>query len=110
MAAKYNDYSTRVWLETRRHEDDPTIREGDWRDEDRVLLLSHLTCYSNDLEYQESHSKSEPDWSMGVELRTDQNRTVATFHGEPPEVIKRAVLEGRILEGLIVARDYQMHG
>lgn len=86
------------------------IMKDDWRDPDRVQLLQNLTLYSNDLEFQESHSKSAPDWSAGVEARDDRNRTVLSFPGEPPEIIKQAVLEGRILEGVIIARDFQRHG
>jgi hypothetical protein len=86
------------------------ILEGDWRDPDRIQCLDHLTLYANDLDYQESHSKSAPDWSMGVEARDDQNRTVLTFGDDPPEIVKQCVLEGRILLGVLIGRDEQRHG
>ena len=110
MAARNEMIETKVWLDRREHADDDSILEGDWRDPDLIQRLNHLTLYANDLDYQESHSKSAPDWSMGVQARDDNNRVVMEFKGEPPDIIKQAVLNGRILEGVIVARDYQRHG
>lgn len=109
MTAKHRDVSVRIWDETRHHEDDPTVKENDWRDPDRALVCEGYTVYSNDLDYQESHSKSEPDWSLGGEIRDSRNRVIDTFKGEPIQVIKQAILEGRLLYGALVARDLQMH-
>ena len=86
------------------------IGAGDWRDADIVQDLDGLTMYSNDLAYQESHSKSAPDWSLGCEARDSNNRVVLTFGGEPPRPFKEALLEGRILYGIAIARDEQRHG
>ncbi|HTJ57021.1 MAG TPA: hypothetical protein VL418_05585 [Devosiaceae bacterium] len=108
--AKYEDVTTRVWNERREHADDPNVLEGDWRDPDRVLHADGLTAYSNDLDYQESHSKSEPNWELGGELRNSDNHVVDTWQGEPIKVIKQAILEGRVLFGCLVARDLQRHG
>jgi hypothetical protein len=86
------------------------ILAGDWRDPDRVIALNGLTLYSNDNTYQESHSKGEPDWSMGVQARDDQNRVILEFPGEPPAFIKECLLAGVLLEGILIGRDFQRHG
>ena len=86
------------------------IVEGDWRDKDYAVELHGLTMYSNDLSYQESHSKSAPDWTLGCEARDSNNRVVLTFGGEPCSPFKEALLEGRILYGCVIARDEQRHG
>jgi hypothetical protein len=107
--ARHETIETIVWMDKRWHADDPAVAEGDWRDEDRALRCQGYTAYSNDLQYQESHSKSEPDWSLGGEIRDSSNRVVDTFKGEPIKVIKQAILEGRLLYGVLVARDLQRH-
>lgn len=86
------------------------IVAGDWRDKDYLSQMDGLTMYSNDLDYQESHSKSAPDWSKGCEARDANNRVVLTFGGEPPYPYKEALLEGRLLFGSVIARDCQRHG
>lgn len=86
------------------------IVEHDWRGKDYVIQLDGLTMYSNDLDYQESHSKSAPDWTLGCEARDANNHVVLTFGGEPCEPFRSALLEGRILYGVAVARDEQRHG
>ena len=83
---------------------------GDWRDKDYLTRFDGLTLYANDLDYQESHSKSAPDWSQGVQARDSNNRVILEWKGEPSEDIKRALLEGRILYGAMIARDEQRHG
>jgi hypothetical protein len=85
------------------------IVEHDWRDRDYVIQLDGLTMYSNDLEYQENHASSEPRWELGCEARDSNNHVVLTFGGEPCEPFRAALLEGRILYGVAVARDEQRH-
>lgn len=87
-----------------------SILAGDWRDADRIQPLKGLTLYSNDLAFQESHSKAEPDWSLGCEARDDRNQVVMAFPGEPPQFIKECLLAGVLLYGVIVGRDQQRHG
>lgn len=81
------------------------IAEGDWRDGDRILRLDGIRVQSNDLAWQESHSKSEPDWSLGFYGMDERGRQVDLL-----EIFKRACVEGRVLYGPIVARDEQRHG
>jgi|SRR6185369_5223807 len=86
------------------------IVAGDWRDADYVVEMDGWTMVSNDLAFQESHSKSAPDWSLGCYAVDSNNRTVLTFSGEPCTPFKEALLEGRLLHGVMVARDHQRHG
>ncbi len=86
------------------------ILAGDYRDRDYLTRFDGLTLYANDLSYQENHSKSAPDWSMGVQARDSNNRVILEWKGEPSEDIKRALLENRILYGAILARDEERHG
>ncbi len=110
MAAKQHTIITTVYEEKRTSVDDPSIAPGDWRDPDKALECQEYTCYSNDLAFQESHSVSAPDWSLGGEIRDSKNQVVDKFGGEPIQVIKDAILEGRLLVGCLVARDFQRHG
>lgn len=86
------------------------IVEGDWREGDIIQELDGLTMYSNDLNYQENHASSAPDWSLGCEARDSNNRVILTFGGEPPRPFKEALLYGRVLYGCAIARDQQRHG
>lgn len=86
------------------------IAAGDWRDGDYIEDLDGLTMYSNDLEYQENHASSEPRWELGCEARDANNHAVLIFGGEPCEPFRAALLEGRVLYGIAIARDEQRHG
>lgn len=96
------------------------VAEGDWRDPDIVMPLDGAQVYPTDAE----SSHSEPDWDKGWELRWGDRdfievppdrpinpNTRLTFKGTgvPPDPIRRAYLEGRVLAGVIVCRDQQKH-
>ncbi|SRR6266849_5065686 len=81
------------------------ILEGDWRDPDRWLNLNGIRVQSNDLAFQESHTKVEPDWSLGFYGMDERGHQVDLM-----QIFKQACLEGRVLAGIIVARDMQRHG
>jgi hypothetical protein len=81
------------------------IAAEDWRDPDRVQHLDGIRVQSNDLDWQESHNKSEPDWSAGFYGMDQQGRKVDLL-----AIFKQACLEGRVLYGIAIARDEQRHG
>jgi hypothetical protein len=97
-----------------------SIAEGDYRDPDLILDLTGAQVYPVDAEPR----AAEPDWDQGWELRWGDRdfvnvapdrpinpNTRMTFKGkgQPPEIVRRAYLEGRVLYGMIVARDEQRH-
>lgn len=96
------------------------VAAGDWRDADLILPLGGAQLYPVDAEPR----GAEPDWSQGWSLRWGERdfievppdrpvnpntRMYFRGTGEPPEILKRAYLEGRVLFGVIVARDLQQH-
>lgn len=105
MAARNETVPTLVWLDRREHTDDETILDGDWRDKDKTLRLHNIRVQSNDLDWQESHKSSTPDWSAGFYGVDEQGRQIDLL-----QIFKDACLEGRVLEGIVVARDLQRHG
>lgn len=88
--------------------DERDVVEGDWRDPDIIEDLDGLTMYSNDTGYRPG-SGIAPDWSKGCEARDEHNHVVLTFGGEPCSPFKEALLQGRVLYGIAIARDEQRH-
>ncbi len=102
-----------LWKSKRTSEDDPSIRPGDWRDEDAWLLLDGAQVVPNDAAWRghERGTAIEPDWSLGWSIMGPgpTQPILAKGEGVPPDVLKRCCLEGRILFGCLIARDLQSH-
>lgn len=83
----------------------------DYREPDYVYPLNELRIITKDANFN-AHigSAGEPDWFAG--WAAQDNRTggyVFEGVGEPPEWVKRAFLESRVIFGYIVIRDLAMH-
>lgn len=82
----------------------------DWRDPDRYLELGGTKVYSRDTAFNTHTGSVEPDWDLGwyvMDQRT--NKILMEFKGPCPSPFRESLLEGRELEGIIIARDVQTH-
>lgn len=69
---------------------DREIAKGDWRDPDVILTLERFGTVEVDGQ---------------IQLQHDDGR-----HYDLQDLLRRAHNEGRRLEGVIIARDFQRHG
>src|SRR5260221_7307772 len=78
------------------------IAAGDWRDPDALLLLDGLRVYTRD-------ETLPPDWSQGAYLMDNATGKTFDLGPNPLAVFRQAHDEGRVLYGVIIARDEQRH-
>lgn len=83
------------------------IAAGDWRDPDEAFDFDGCRVGVHDPNVK---GASEPDWSKGWYLwRGNEDQKLWEGMSRPPEFLVRAFLEGRVLYGVLVARDEQKH-
>ena len=94
------------------------IAERDWRDPDLTLVLDGARVYTRDVAFNshDPQSSVEPRWDendayLMWNSATADHRANETYNlgRNPPEIFKKAFLEGRVLYGVIIARDEQQH-
>ena len=73
------------------------------------MLFSGYLVLPRDRAYgRDDSDASEPDWSMGAYLQDRASgRPVGgwIFNGPPPEFLRQAWREGRVLYGALIARE-----
>src|SRR5258707_6481555 len=113
MAAEKQAITDVLWKTTRWTADDESIQPGDWRDPDKWLILDGSQVVPNDAAWRghELGTGVEPDWSQGWQIMGPGHTQpiLARGQGVPPSPLKEACLEGRVLFGVIIARDLQRH-
>jgi hypothetical protein len=84
----------------------------DWRDRDIYLVLDGTKVYSGDEQWRNHGGAVEPDYSRGWWLQNQSTGQIVLgpFTGPCPSPFRESLLEGREMVGVIVARDFQMHG
>lgn len=109
MASKKHEYNT--YDETLRGPNkERGIKENDWRDPDKVLVLDGTKVYSRDEQYNQHRGAVEPDWDKGWYVQEQAtNKIVMEFKGPCPSPFRESLLEGRELVGVVIARDFQSH-
>jgi hypothetical protein len=82
---------------------------ADRRGTDRVMIFHGYIVMPRDRTFgQEGSEANEPDWNAGVYFQDrSSGRPVGgwIFHGPPPEFLRQAWREGRVLYGALVARE-----
>jgi hypothetical protein len=82
----------------------------DWRDPDHSLVLDGLRVYTRDSQYNQHQGAVEPRWEENDTYLMDSNGQVKVNLGRnPAPIFKQCLLEGRVLYGIIIARDEQSH-
>ena len=87
----------------------------DWRNPDVLVNLDGARIEVRDESFRMHAGPSEPDWSKGYYAWKDnagQTRILFESSGDkhPPEWVRTAKMEGRVLYGVIILRDEQYHG
>lgn len=87
-------------------------RPDDWRNADIIFRLDGARVRSADGSFNSHTGAVEPDWSeYDTYLQwNDNSRQPINLGRDPAPVFKQALLEGRVLYGVIIARDEQFHG
>jgi hypothetical protein len=87
----------------------------DWRNPDIEVKLDGGRVEVRDEAFRAHRGASEPDWSKGYYVWIDnggQTKILFESSGDqhPPDWVKTAKMEGRVLFGSIILRDMQNHG
>lgn len=86
------------------------VYENDWRDPDRIVRLPGLRVYVRDDVFRNHGGSIEPDWEQGWYLLDNSTSQVAfEGKGSPPDWVRTALHEGRVIYGVIILRDEQIH-
>ncbi len=105
--------SVDVWTTKRTNADDPSVREGDWRDPSVWVDIEGARMVSDDAAWRghEIGTGVEPNWDLGCHLEAPgpAQKNIMQFKGEPPEPFRSALLNGLVMRGAVVAEDQQRH-
>jgi len=82
------------------------VADGDWRDPDACLVFDQAQLYPVD----EKSAKEDTNWDLGWSVRTKDNQDLGfSGTGKPPEILLQSFMNGTLLMGAIIARDFQRH-